>query len=124
MKNLTLSVFLAVALFFTVAVMAGDQDFELVNETGLTIAELYCSPVETDSWEEDVLGVDVLEDGESVEITFSRNEDACEWDIKIVDEEGDEIYWQGIDLCSALKITLYYEDGEPTADIENVPEEE
>ena len=123
MKNLTLSVLMAVVLFFAVAVMAGDQDFELVNETGLTIDEFYCSPVETNSWEEDVLGVDVLEDGDSVEITFSRDEEACDWDLKIVDEEGDEIYWRSIDLCKAMTITLYYENGKPTAEIENVPEE-
>ncbi|MBN1894928.1 hypothetical protein JW906_10555 [bacterium] len=106
------------------AVFAGDQDFILVNETGLTIDQLYCSPTTTKDWEEDVLGVDVLEDGENVVIRFSRDEDACEWDLKIVDEDGDNIIWTDIDLCKAETITLYYEDGEPTALIQNVDEDE
>jgi hypothetical protein len=98
--------------------LAGDQDFVLVNETGLTIDQFYCSPTTTDDWEEDVLGVETLADGDSIEINFDREEDACGWDLKIVDEEGDEIVWQKIDLCKATFITLYYKDGKPTADIE------
>ncbi len=97
---------------------AGEQDFVLVNETGLTIDQLFCSPTTTEDWEEDVLGAETLADGDSIEIEFSTDEDACEWDLKIVDEEGDEIIWTKINLCKATKITLYYEDGKPTAQIE------
>jgi hypothetical protein len=110
-----LIVFLMLA---AVAVHAGDQDFTLVNDTGLTIDQLYVSPSAKPDWEEDILGQDVLKNGEKAHITFSRDEKAAEWDIMIVDEEGDKVYWKEIDLLEAETITLYYEDGKPTAKID------
>ncbi len=103
---------------------AGDQDFTLINDTGLTIDQLYCSPTATKDWEEDILGVDVLKDGGKVEIKFSRDEKAAEWDLMIVDEEGDKIFWSEINLLEAEVVTLFYKDGKPTAEIQNVAEDE
>lgn len=117
MKKLLLLSVISILLLAGIS-WAGQQDFVLVNETGLTIDQLYCSPTATDEWEEDILGVETLPDSESVEIEFSTEEDACEWDLKIVDEDGDEVIWTKINLCKATKITLYYEDGKPTAKIE------
>ena len=56
----------AIFLLLTVSspVYSSDQDFPLVNATGVTIDELYLSPVSVKDWQEDVLGVEVLEDGE------------------------------------------------------------
>ena len=51
-------------------VLAGDQDFTFVNHTGVEIHKLYTSPHSSDEWEEDVLGEDTLDDGESLEIRF------------------------------------------------------
>ena len=115
------------AILFLLALapaFAGDQDFTLVNDTGLTIRRLYCSPTTTKDWEEDILGVDVLKDGEKVEVKFSRDEKAAEWDLMIVDEEGDKIVWTEINLLEAETITLYYKDGQPTAEIQNAEEED
>jgi hypothetical protein len=103
------------AVFALTTVYAGDQDFELVNRTGLTIAELYVSPAKDSEWGEDVLGRDVLKQGETVEIKFSRSEDTCNWDIKIVDEDDDEVVWENFNLCRISKITLQYEGKKPTA---------
>lgn len=121
MKKLGLSTVVVMVGLLTLVVgiaFAGDQDFTLVNMTGLTIDEFYCSPVDTSDWQEDVLGVDTLESGDSVEITFSRDTEDCSWDLKIVDEEGDEIVWTEIDLCKWATITLFYKDGTPTAKLE------
>lgn len=38
-------------------------DFTLVNRTGYTISEVYVSPQSSDSWEEDIMEADQLEDG-------------------------------------------------------------
>ena len=90
-------------------------DFTLLNRTGLIIQELYVSPDESDEWDEDVLGRDVLKHNESVDITFSRTEKSCDWDLKIKDEDGDEIEWDSLDLCAASHITLLYQNNKPTA---------
>lgn len=90
-------------------------DFSLVNKTGLTIEEVYVSPSDDDEWGEDVMGKDVLKDGESVDIEFSRKETTCKWDLKVVDAEKDSIEWTELDLCKANEITLKYEGKHPTA---------
>lgn len=90
-------------------------DFTLLNRTGVVIMELYVSPDEANDWEEDVLGRDVLKHNESVDITFSRGEKSCDWDLMIKDEDGDEIEWDSLDLCAASHITLLYQNNKPTA---------
>ena len=90
-------------------------DFTLLNRTGVVITELYVSPDEKDDWEEDVLGQDVLKHNESLDIAFSRSEKSCDWDLKIKDEDGDEIEWDSLDLCAASHITLLYQNNKPTA---------
>jgi hypothetical protein len=109
---------LVLIFVLSVAAFAGDQDFVLVNQTGLTIDQFFCSPTKSNDWEEDVLGQDTLADNSEVEIKFSRDEASCKWDLMIVDEQGDKVYWTNIDLCEAAKITLHYEGGKPTASIE------
>lgn len=94
------------ALAAGVAAHQGKQDFVLVNKAGLVIAELYVAPSESDEWEEDVLGKDVLNQGESVTITFDKRAKACVYDIKTVDEDGDSVEWTGIDLCKAREVTI------------------
>ena len=90
-------------------------DFTLLNRTGVVITELYVSPDDADEWEEDVLGQDVLKHNASLDIAFARSEKSCDWDLKIKDEDGDEIEWDSLDLCAASHITLLYQNNKPTA---------
>jgi hypothetical protein len=96
----------ALLLAATASLLAGKQDFVLVNKTGLTVDQLYVSSSDTENWEEDVLGRDVLPNGQSVTITFEGREKQCLYDLKIVDEDGDELVWTEIDLCRASQVTL------------------
>ncbi|HVL69561.1 MAG TPA: hypothetical protein VM364_20045 [Vicinamibacterales bacterium] len=115
MKRAIWGIVAAVMLAGIALTAQGKQDFTLVNRTGLVITELYVSPTEDDEWGEDILGRDVLKNGESADISFSRREKACKWDMKIVDEDDDEVVWTAIDLCKASHITLRYEGKKPTA---------
>jgi hypothetical protein len=90
-------------------------DFTLVNKTGLDIVEVYLGPTSQDEWGKDVMGKDILENGAKVDITFSSTETECNWDLKIVDENEDEIEWMKLNLCTANEITLLYENKKPTA---------
>ena len=90
-------------------------DFTLINKTGFTIDSVFVSPADDNEWGEDVMGKDVLDNGESVEITFSPKEKACTWDLKVVDSDKDEVEWTDINLCKASEITLQYENKKPTA---------
>jgi hypothetical protein len=108
MRNALLVVVAAVGLALVMPVShasAGTQDFVLVNETGAAIHNLYVSETSKDDWEEDVLGEDVLEDGESVNISFSGKK-ACMWDLMVKDENGEGLYWRKINLCEVSKVVL------------------
>lgn len=110
---------LAVVALASITLQATQQrrnlDFTLVNKTGLTIMEVYLSPTNDDEWGEDVMGKDVLANGEKVDITFSSGETECNWDLKIVDEDDDDVEWTKLNLCTANEITLMYEGKKPTA---------
>lgn len=111
-------VFLGV-LFALVAPLAcaGDQDFTLVNDTGFDIHSVYVAPHSSDDWEEDVLGRDTLDDGESVDITFSRKEKTKMWDLRVEDEDGASYEWENLNLLEISNVTLHYKKGKAWADL-------
>lgn len=118
MKAALVAAGLAVAILSSVQLQAAQNrklDFTLVNKTGLTIEQIYVSPSDDDEWGEDVMGKDVLDNGESVDIEFSRKETTCSWDLKIVYEKQNSVTWTKLNLCTANEITLRYENKKPTA---------
>ncbi len=107
------------AMLFTSKVAhAGDQDFTLVNKTGVTISHVMVSPHDDNNWGEDVLGKDTLGDDESVEIKFSRSETAEYWDLKIIDKDGNSIVWGHLNLLKISKIKIHYDGKSATAELE------
>jgi len=100
------------------AANAADQDFTLVNATGVEIDKVFITPHDKDDWEEDILGRDTLPDGESVDIKFHRAETAAMWDLRIEDSKGNAIEWENLNLLEINKLTLNYKDGKATAKID------
>ena len=98
--------------------VAGDQDFTLVNKTGVEIHALHVSPADANKWGPDILGRDTLEDGQSVEIKFHEDEEAEKWDLRIEDKEGHAIEWEDLNLMKISKVILHYSDGKATAEVE------
>lgn len=101
--------FVAIAfLFATLAspAFAAPQDFTIVNHTGHVVMTLNVSPTSEDEWGPDILGVDVLANGESSEITFDPGTDQCHWDVRVTYDDGDTGDWRNINLCETTTITL------------------
>lgn len=91
------------------AAPAGDQtnqNFTLNNRTGYTVMTLNVSPNNVGEWGPDILGRDVLANGESVEITFPRAETQCLWDIRATYEDGDTDDMRGVNLCELTTVNL------------------
>ena len=89
-----------------------DLDFTLVNKTGYTIAHIYVAPTTQREWGDDIMGKDMLADGEEVDILFSTEEVAKKWDIYVTwdgYESDEDVFWIGFDLSKISKITLYYD---------------
>lgn len=88
------------------AAWAAAQDFTLHNSSGHVIVTLNVSPSDSNQWGPDILGRDVLGDGESAEISFDRNEDQCEWDIRATFDDGAVNDERGINLCETTDVTF------------------
>src|SRR5579864_3186279 len=71
---------------------ADQRDFRLHNASRVTILHLYVSPSDTDNWEEDVLGGDVLVPGDYTDISFGRTADMgeCVFDIRVDAVDGEQ----------------------------------
>lgn len=85
--------------------------FTLVNGAEDTLMEFYASPPDVGEWEEDILGEDVLEPGESVSITIADGRDDCDYDFLAVFETYDgeeyELEHTGVEICDGQ--TYVYE---------------
>lgn len=91
------------------AAQQGRQDFVLVNRTGYELSHVFVSPTKSNDWQQDVMGQDTLDDGERVEIKFSRAATTCRWDLKVVYTIDDSsAVWSNIDLCKVERITIRY----------------
>lgn len=86
--------------------MAGQQDFTIVNKTGYAIKHIYVSEANNNSWDEDVLGRDVLNDSEYFELQFGKGDKTCKWDMKVAYDDGETAVWEDLNLCQISKLTL------------------
>jgi hypothetical protein len=100
---------LAALCLATTAAYAGKQDFNLVNNTGYQVDKVYVSSVGAKSWEEDILGRDTLNDGESVAISFEKGERGCKYDLKVIYQDADEAEWHDIDLCEISTVHIHWD---------------
>lgn len=101
----------ATGLLGLAAIPAWAQMFEkitIVNSTGYTINEVYVTPSNERTWQEDVMARDTLPDGQEVEIDFRRSENSCNWDLMVVYSDGEEAVWNGLNLCQDWHYELFY----------------
>jgi hypothetical protein len=119
LKSMALGLFAVagIALVAAATARAGDQDFTLVNKTGVEIHSLHVAPHSSDEWGEDILGKDTLADGDSLEITFGKHDRAHHWDLRIEDEKGNVLTWENLDLMTIERVTLHFKDGKAWADL-------
>jgi hypothetical protein len=127
MRFYTLASVAAVAAFMTfapAAASAAPQDFVLDNDTGYDLKNLYISPTTTNDWQEDVLGEDVLQNGQSVKIHFPGGRaETCEWDLKVTYQDDTSHEWRDVNLCSVATITIHYNVGSDETSATSTPAE-
>ncbi len=100
----------ATAIFLGVVSQAQAEpnlDFTLVNKTGFDIKAVYVAPTSKEDWEENMLQ-DVLENGDSLDISFDPGQTTTKWDVMVVWTDDDSAYWRNYDLSEISKLTLYY----------------
>lgn len=87
------------------ATLAQNRVVEIVNETGYTIVEFYASNVDRSTWEEDILGMDVLSSGYSVAIDIDDGSGQCLFDFRAVFEDGEEVIDEAVNVCEVAVFT-------------------
>ncbi len=87
---------------------AEDLVFTLKNNTSGTIERFFTSPVGVNNWEEDVFGADVIEPGESMEITIGDGRSVCQYDMRFefTAESNIETLEDTQDLCAMGSYTI------------------
>jgi hypothetical protein len=102
---------IASSLFSAAPASADQRNFSMVNDSEGIITELYVSSIGTGSWEEDILGIDVLGSGNSTNVNFSSGASGrCRYDIKVVEADGTEEFLSNVDLCTTLEV-IYTDKG-------------
>jgi len=73
---------------------------------------VYVSESDNPKWEEDVLGKDVLDNGDSWDIKFhGYGESVCKFDVKIKTEDGGEWIVDDINLCEMNDLKFSMQGG-------------
>jgi hypothetical protein len=108
-KKIFAAIAFVLAMVVAIPASAGQQDFRLFNRSGLIVWRLFVSPHSSNSWEEDVLGGDVLMTGDYSTIRFSDYEDTTWWDIKIQTRNGTYFTFSNFNLKRITYLYLYYD---------------
>ena len=99
MKKLTAALALAILALGVVQAAALDRRVRINNRSSYDIIEFYASNTGTSSWEEDILGRNILPSGSSVVINIDDGSGYCKYDFLAVFEDGDEVVSADNNVC-------------------------
>ena len=86
-------------------VVAQDVQYELVNNSSLTLMEFYSSPVSNPAWGGDILGANVLASGTIGAVTIADGGTECAYDIRMVFDNGATLE-DSVDVCAVTSYTI------------------
>ncbi|WP_376094659.1 hypothetical protein ACE7GA_01555 [Roseomonas sp. CCTCC AB2023176] len=95
---------LALLLPAVPAVAQTDPSFNLVNRSGETINEIYVSSVQVNSWGQDLLGANVLANGQTFAVRLPNGQ--CENDIRVVYASGRNEERRRINTCPLSEVVF------------------
>lgn len=113
MKRSSVAVIAALVAFSFMAFVPVPADaadtatIKIINKSKWAIHHMYLSPNDVEEWGPDQLGEFVLEPGGS----FTLTDIECDiWDIKVVDEDGDECEIRDVALCDESAVWKITDD--------------
>ena len=99
MKTVSAAFALAIMATTTIDAAALDRRVRINNYTSYDIVEFYASNKGSRSWEEDILGRNILPAGESVVINIDDGSGYCKFDFLAVFEDGEELVKYDNNVC-------------------------
>lgn len=99
----------AVVAASAVPSLAEDLKFQLTNGTNSVLTRFYSSPTGVNSWEEDVFGDNVLNPGETMNITIADGRTVCKYDMRFEFDENSDLDTteDTQDLCQMGSYTIH-----------------
>ncbi len=81
--------------------------FQVVNNTGVTLVDIFVTPAETGHWGNDILPNDLFDNGSTVTVDIPADYGTtCMFDMKITDGAGGHVTFTGIDACKLVKLQI------------------
>ena len=99
MKTVSATFALAILAATTIDAAALDRRVRINNYTSYDIVEFYASNKGSRSWEEDILGRNILPAGHSVVINIDDGSGYCKYDFLAVFEDGEELVKYDNNVC-------------------------
>ncbi len=87
--------------------LAQDRHVRIINNSSSDIYEFYASNIDSQSWEEDILGEDILPAGYSVVIDIDDGSDHCKCDFRAIFSDGDEAVTEAVNVCEVTEFTYH-----------------
>lgn len=85
----------------------GTLSYDVINNTGVTLIDVYVTPAETNNWGNDILPNNVFENGSTIRVTIPPDYgETCMFDMKITDAAGGHITFTNIDICKLIKLRI------------------
>jgi hypothetical protein len=98
--------FAVAAAFVSFGAVAGST-VQIHNTSAWNIHELYISPTSEEEWGGDLLGDQIVQTGQYAEL---GNVPCDDYDVRIVDEDGDVCVVSEVTLCESAAYTLDDDD--------------
>ncbi len=108
MKKL-LFVFAVLISLITLSKLSNAQalSYQVVNNTGVTLVDVFVSPSETNHWGNDILPNNLFENGSTITVSIPAEfGSTCMFDMKITDAAGGNVTFTGIDACKLVKLQI------------------
>lgn len=110
MKNKVLFLFVIISGLFLFSVKnssAQALSFQVVNNTGVALVDIFVTPAETNHWGNDILPNDLFDNGSTVTVSIPADYGTtCMFDMKITDGAGGHVTFTGIDACKLVKLQI------------------
>lgn len=83
-----------------------DRRVRINNETSYDIVRFYASNTGTNSWQEDILGDDILPAGYSVMINIDDGTGYCKYDFLAIFDDGDQVEAHNKNVCELAEFSF------------------
>ncbi len=109
MKKILFLFILAAGISFFSAKESSAQTltYQVINNTGFTLVDIFVSPAESNNWGSDILPNNLFENGSTVTVTIPEGfGETCIFDMKITDTEGNFVTFTNIDACKLVSLQI------------------